>query len=311
DDAVARLSDPEKGIDAQHREISRLLWEIGQLGQQISNTNTLAKAYAQFEPKEARSAIQARLAEVNGAAGKPNWVGEGANAIPTLATAQQQVQQLQAQVTQQQEQIKQMDAKRQQLMGEAQKASRVADTAPGQQGLEAFKAASALRKSVADTSNQIEVAQAKLAPMQQDLSLAQARQNAAAAGVEQFQRQAQELEKGWTDVQKQLGGQAELAKAILQGGGSTKTLESIADKVTKLKKVEADAKTLEEDVGKELEDAINNFDQAAAAAQQLSADVRSKVAQLPKDNPMRKSLDTLVSVYDPNVFRLGQANARL
>src|SRR5205085_10176745 len=74
DSAVARISDPSKdsetglanGIDGQHRQISRLLWEIGQLGQQMRNTTILAKSYAQFGPTQARAVVQAQLADVNG-----------------------------------------------------------------------------------------------------------------------------------------------------------------------------------------------------------------------------------------------------
>src|SRR5207253_5660967 len=99
DAAVARISDPSKdpetglanGIDGQHRQISRLLWEIGQLGQQLRNTTILAKSYAQFEPTQARAVVQAQLADVNGQGGKPSWVGEGPTALPALSAAQQQV----------------------------------------------------------------------------------------------------------------------------------------------------------------------------------------------------------------------------
>src|SRR5438067_2491468 len=57
DQAVANLSEPEKGIDSAHRHITHLLWEIEQLGQHIQASNLLAANYSQFEPKEARAAL--------------------------------------------------------------------------------------------------------------------------------------------------------------------------------------------------------------------------------------------------------------
>src|SRR6185295_19293798 len=93
DQAVAQMSDPDKGVDAAHRNITHLLWEIDQLGQHIQTTNLLAENYSKFEPKEAIAAVGGQIVAVNGG-DKPIWMGEGATAIPTLKAITDQVTQL-------------------------------------------------------------------------------------------------------------------------------------------------------------------------------------------------------------------------
>src|SRR5439155_23286726 len=155
------------------------------------------------------------------------------NAVPTASAIDKQVKDLQDQVTKQQAMIDQLTAARQQKVREAEQAARQAEAATAQAGLQAFKVASGLRKDVADLSNQIEVAQAKLAPIKQDLALAQARQAAVAAAADAFQKQAQQIEEGWRGVQQQLVHQANLANAVVNGstaGADVKTLDSIKEK---------------------------------------------------------------------------------
>src|SRR6185295_6175738 len=109
------------------RQISSLLWDIARLGHQIRTTINLANIYSQFEPKEARASVAAKLAEANGSAEKPNWIGEGRNAIPSLAVAQQKVAQLQGEVQKQEGMIQQLQAAKQAKQQQAEQAARGAD----------------------------------------------------------------------------------------------------------------------------------------------------------------------------------------
>jgi hypothetical protein len=314
DSALARISNPDTGIDAANRQISGLLWDIGRLGHQIRTTNNLAMMYRQYEPKEARTSIQAKLAEANGSAEKPNWI-DGKPAIPSLAVAQQKVAQLQGEVQKQQGVIQQLQAAKAQKQQQAEQASRQAEATPGKQGLETFKIASGLRKEVADLQNQIEVAQAKLAPMQQDLALAQAEQTAVAGAIDQFQRKGQQIDEGWKSVEQQILAQNQLATAILSGAGpagsSAKSSDTIAKRAAELSKLITDTKEKEKSIEEQLTTAATHFEEAENAAKTLKQESGQSVSQLPRDNPMRKAIDTLVEVYDPNIFRLGQANAKL
>ena len=312
DSAVARIGDPQDGIDAAHREIARVLWEVDHLGQHIQTTNMLATNYGKFEPKEARAAVAAQIAAANGSGDKPNWIGDGPNGVPTLASITQQVNQLQEQVTKQQAMIQQLQGARQQKAREAEQAMRQAQSTTGPQALQVFKVAANLRKDAADLANQIDVAQAKLAPVQQDLAQAQARQAAVAAAVDQLQKQQAQLEEGWKAVQGQVLREQQLAQSILNGGNpEAKTVQSIKDKAAKLADLLKKTDEAEKQAEELLTSAASHFEEAATAARQLAMDSKTATATLERDNPMKKSLDTLTTVYDPNVFMLGQANAKL
>src|SRR5204862_3611201 len=117
---------------------------------------------------------------------------------------------------------------------EAVQASQQAQITQGPTGLSVYKIASGLKKDVADLSNQIEVAQAKLAPIKQDLATAQARQAALQAAADEFQKQQAQLAEGWKNVQTEIKGQQALAQTIVNGGPQLKNVEPIKDKAARL-----------------------------------------------------------------------------
>ena len=67
DAANERIGNPENGIDVGNREAARLMWEIGQIGQEIQASNNLVGSYQQFEPKAAEEKAAADAAAVTGA----------------------------------------------------------------------------------------------------------------------------------------------------------------------------------------------------------------------------------------------------
>jgi hypothetical protein len=309
--ARARISDPTNGINQGNREIARLLWEIAQLGRQVQTSNNLAAAYKNFEPKEAIAASQQMVQAAQGG-NAPNWIGDGPAAIPTLAAAQQTAQQLADQITQQQQKIQQLQQKQQQLAQQAEQLARQSEQQQGQPGLETFKQASALRKQSADVQNQIEVEQSNLARLQQDHAVAQARQEALAAAIEQFKKLADQINQGWQGVSKQAMTQQQLAAQILNGGGAGQNKNaSIAAKAQQYAKQADETKKAYDDAEQALGDAVKHFEEAASAASSLGSSLSTSSANLPSDNEMKHAMDTLKNAYNPNGFKLSQADATL
>jgi predicted metal-dependent phosphoesterase TrpH len=311
DSAISRMSNPQNGVDAGNRAIAGLLFEIGQLGQQIGSSNSLVTTYRAYEPKSEREAVQQRIAEATGAPDKAAWIGEGGVAVPTLAAVKQEIARLQDQVAKQQQQLAALQDQQKQTAQDAEKAAREADAVPGKEGLEQFRKAADLRKRAADLANQIEVAQAQLAPVQQDLALAQARQLAVTNAIEQFKRLGQQVEQGWQAVQQQIARQRELATAVLQGNAQDPQSGSIAQMSATMAEQAAQTQKSYDEAVKNLTDSITHYEDAEKAAGELARDLTPRKAELPSDNQMRKALDTLVAVYNPVVFKLGQANANL
>ena len=308
--ALADIADPRAGVDATNREIIRLIREINQLGQQIGASNSLVRVYREMEPKDARAAVQQRILEATGDATRTAWVGEGDAAIPTLNAVQQQVEQQQAAVDKQQELIKGLQAKQEQVTGQAQQAASQAEAARGRAGLDLFKQAVGLRKQAADLGNQIDVEQSKLAQLTHALKLGQARQQAVTTAIQQFQEAGKHIEEGWKGVEAQAVQQQQQAKAIVQGG-SNKNVSSIADRAKALGEQLAANQAKYTAAKENLDAAIQNYEAAAAAANKLRSELGSKESALPSGNQMKVALKTMIDVYHPGTFQLGQATSQL
>ena len=312
DSALSLMTDPEKGIEATNGDIIRLIREIAQLGQQIATTTSMVSAYQALEPIETRKQIEAETAAATGGPERAEWVGKPPVAVPTLSAVKQRVAQLQDQVAKQRQHIESLQKQQKDVAAAAAQAAQKAETMSGQEGLQQYKQASDLRKQAADLANQLEVAQARLEPVQQDLKLAEAQQAAVTRALEQFQQVGQQIEAGWKNIEQQANRQQQLATAILDGSaGDIKMRESIAEKgkslSEKIKQVQESYAQAEQS----LKDAIDHYGEAASAATQLGNDIRPRLGTLPAGNPMKLSLEAMTKVYNPVVFNLGQANAQL
>ena len=194
--ARARVSDPQTGIEATNREIAQLVYEINRLGQQIGETNGMVTAYKALEPVETRKQVQAEIAAATGGGEKAVWVGKPPVEVPTLSAVKQRVAEKQDAVAKQEQRIESLQAQHKQLATSAGQAAQKAESLTGQQGLQQFKQAADLRKQAADLLNQLEVAKAKLVPLQRDLALAQAQEGAVTKAVGQLQAIGKQVEAG-------------------------------------------------------------------------------------------------------------------
>jgi hypothetical protein len=308
--ALTRIADPQVGIDAGNREVLRLLWEINQLANQIDASNSLARVYKQMEPKEARSAVQQRILEATGDPSKPAWVGEGPAAVPTLTAVQGQVQQSQDAVAKQQELVKGLQAQQEQLSTQAQQAASQAEAARGRAGLDLFRQAVGLRKQAADVATRIDAENARLAQLQHDLNLAQARQQAVTTAVEQFKKVGEQIETGWKGVEAQTVQLQQLATQILSGG-QPQVASSIAEKSKALVDQLNKNKEAFEAAQQSLTDAGENYGAAASAASKLLGEIGPKESELTAGNPMKDALKVMKETYNPAIFKVEQATAQL
>src|SRR5206468_9519690 len=60
-----------------------------------------------------------------------------------------------------------------------------------------------------------------------------------------------------------------------------------------------------------LNDAVKHYQEAGSEATKLASELRSSSANLTSDNPLKKSMDTIVSAYNVNVFKRSQGDATL
>src|SRR5262249_21142556 len=134
-----------------------------------------------------------------------------------------------------------------------------------------------------------------------------------ATAIDEFHRKRQQIDDGWKNVDQQILSQKQLATAILGAApaANAKSSDTIAKRAAELGKLIADTREKEKSIEEQLTAAATHFEEAENAARTLKQEASQSVSALPRDNPMRKAIETLGEVYDPNVFRLGQANAKL
>jgi chromosome segregation ATPase len=219
--AIQQINDPKAGVEVGNTEISRLLWEIGSLGQVIRTNNTRVASYAKYNPSPVKALAQQQAEAATGAANKTMWFGDEKSGIPTLAAVTQQISRLQGDIGNLQNQIKALQTQQTTVSQQAAQAARAAESAQGRAGVDAEKTAAGLRKQSADLINQIDVLQAKVAPLQADLAVAQARQAALNTAIKQFQELAGKFDLGWKGIEQVILRQQHLSTAVYQGVGAS------------------------------------------------------------------------------------------
>ena len=309
----------QRNIDERMMDVARHVADIAQLAQQISTTNALIAGYKQYDPRETLAAIQKNIADATGGPDKPAWFTHENTQIPTLAVLKQDVARLEGEIAKLDEQLKQLNAKRSEVLQQAEQASREAEAAPKGQNLDAFNRASDLRKQAADLAVEIDRTQAAMTPFRSDLAIAQSQQQVVEAFIADQQKQAEAQTRGWQMIQQQMGAQNGLARAILQGagtsgGGGNSPVPSggaIADKAAQLNKVMAEIKELREQALSNARAADEHYGQAVTLAEQLRQDLETNIRE-PKNSsrPEQTSWKALRDVMHPASFRMHQADAK-
>ncbi len=312
--AIQQINDPKTGIEVGNTDISRLMFEISTLGQQIRSSNSLVASYAKYEPKPIKDMAQAQAAAATGGAGKDMWVGEGKSGIPTLTVVRQQIARLQGDVVKLQDQIKTLQTQQGQVSAQAQQAERAAAAAVGRAGVDAETKAANLRKQSSDLSNKAEVRTAQLAPLQSDLAVAQAREKALTSAVNTFAQLAAAYDAGWNQVEQQIVKQKQLAGAIYQGVGAAEakaSTNSITSKSIELQKLTEETQKGFAGAKDNLTHAVTNFQAAVTAADALQAELQTQLSDPSvRGTEMGKTIDAMKQAFNSHSFRLGQADAQ-
>jgi hypothetical protein len=305
-------------VDANNREISRLVYEINILGGHIANSNIKTDRYRGLEPTAAREEAKKRIAEIQGSDGKGSWITAENASVPTLAAVKQDVSRLQGEISKRQEEIKQLEQQRIAASAEADKLREAAEQAAGPKRVEVVKAAAAKAQEAGNLATQIEVVQAGIVPFERDLAVAQAHQAAATTAIDSFKKQLESLENGWKAVSQQVATQGQIAQNVLGAAGATATpgtdgapavANSINEKAAQLRDLVQQTTATFNEADSRLDSAITNYAAAVTAAGNLSSEVQKKREGVDRNSPYYKAFDELMLTVNPNVYKLGQAEA--
>jgi chromosome segregation ATPase len=273
-----------RDLDKAEPAVSRALWEIGMTAAQIQAINGTATALAVGNPESTLKAIADKRAQM---------VSAGEAATKAAADLQSQIDKVKGQVN---TLTQQKDA----AMAEADAAADKASKASPKEASALLDTAGEARRKGGNLGHEIDRQSAALLPLERDLVVEQLKKKNANEGVAMLDENKKTVEAMWQTVQENIA--AHKAAAAKLG-------EQLA----------AQAKTLDE-LTKQAEDlrakALDQFNKSATHYAGASNDAKALSAQLGtwsnkfSTAPEKKAWDQLKSIYNMNIFKLGEAEAQ-
>ncbi len=293
-------------VDANEVKIAGLVGEITHTSQQIAAGNVLVAGYQKRDPKAERDAVQAKIEEAKGGAGKDAWFKQDKepSTIPTLEAAKAKVAQLQGEISKNESQLKDLTDQRNAALQQADKLTQDSEGLRGTDAVKMYKDGAAARKNAGELAVQIDNTNAILDPLRADLKVAEGQQKAIETALAGFEAQIKQIDDSWAEVQKQADAQNTTAKALLSGGEG-----SVTTKGTEMMALVDATKKLRAEAVDKLNNAATHFEEAAKAAEEIKQLVSA--ANSGRDQSVAKALKTLQEILNPASYKLQAANAHL
>ena len=306
-----------RDIEQQQVDITALVAQLDQLAAEVAVNNLNISGYKALEPKAAQKA----LADVMTAAQKGSedglWV-KGKAPVPSLADVKQRQEKLDGQIKEFTRQKEELSAKRAEALKSADTFDGQVHTTTGKDSVGFYIQASNQRKEAADEETRISQLDAQLAPLQEDLAVAQLQEKMIGAAVASFQQQSDQLQNNWQSVQKQIDATRSFSESRLNGEGDAapSTTPSELPKVPRsMKEAAADldnaVKSIDANRAKALDnltDALHHYESAEVIAGRLLTELSTQLtAQGAAKLPERNAWQVLVALNRPENFKLRQA----
>lgn len=310
-----------RDIEQQEVQVTALAAQLDQLAGEVEVNNISIAAYKALEPKAGQEAIADVMAAAQKGGDNGLWA-VGKAAVPSLADVKQRQEKLQQQIKELTQQKEELSAKRSEALKSADQFDGQVHSTTGKDSVGFYIQASNQRKEAADDETRINQLDAKLAPLQEDLAVAQLQEKMINAVVASFQQQSEQLQANWQIVQKQIDATKSFSESRLNGeaGAAAPTTEpsEAAPKVTvpsSMKEAAADldnaVKAIEANRAKALEnlnDALHHYEKAATIAEQLSRELSTQLtAQGATKLPERNAWQVLIALNQPAGFNLHRA----
>ena len=297
-------------------EIAALLAQMDAVGAQLAINNLNVAGYRKLEPTLGLDAVKKETSNAQVGAREGAWV-PGQPPVPSLADAKKREADLQTQIQDLTTQRDELNEKRAKALQQADQLSRESDAAKGKDSVGFFTQASAQRKEAADEGAKIDLIEGQLALLQQDMAIAQLQRKTIEDAVAGFEQQAQSLQKGWADVQKQIENTTALSQSLLAGeggapaagGAATQPAQpTLAALVAQLDEAVKQVQELRSKATTLLDDASTQYDAAANAATNLDKDLGTK-ARSPESRklPEKRAWDSLLQNNQQQSFKLQKA----
>lgn len=310
-------------VDRLDRDAQRLCTEITQLAGQVQLSAQLAAGYAQLNPQPVTESLRQRADEARGGADRPVWFESDGVKFPSLTAASQQISRLEGEVAAKQEEIRQLESQRVAALKAADEAAAVAEQSTGRASVEATTRSSNARRQASDLGTQIEMLNASLQPILQQLAIANAQKQYVSNAAAQLDQQSKLLQQGWETIQKSGAQQAELAKRITSETGKGVNLQpiegvqvqafpaaSIEEKAARLAEIVAQADEKRARLIEMLGEAAKHLGDAAQAA----VAERGEIQRIQGENPsapagQQAAWKATRNALSPGLYQVDQAEA--
>lgn len=294
--------------------IQRLVGRINALTRQIAANNQAIAGLNKLNPTKALEVQAKALAAAK--SGATAWFPSDNDvaAVPSLAMAQKKVADVQQEISAKQSARGDLEKQRGTASTQAQQLFQQADGLNGQQGLDVYTQACAQRKSAADLTAQMEDIDAKLALLQKDLSLAQARQKQAESAVARIEELTKATNDGWAATQKQIESYTAMSTALLNGSGAATQPSgppaSVADALAALNAEVTAVAANRTTADTHLTAASSAFSQAANASRSIGQGYKALKGEHPLSAEM-PAWDASLTVFEVGGPSLLKAQAEL
>lgn len=307
---LAQATEILQELDAAQVSATTLAWEIDQLVDRMRAAALAAESYQSLNPQETQQQITQATRAVQGGPDNPIWFEdpEGDGGVPSLSQLEQTISRLQGEISRRRQQIEQLTNERREINEQAQATFARANELQGQDAVDVFREGTELRHKAATVAIQIEQINHELAPLNSDLSIAEAQRTILQQTITNNENQNKALAESWQQVEQQIDQQQSLARRIAGNGQPAEgEIQTISQKADQLANQINAAWEMRQRAHSLLESAINHAETAASTALQLDRTLtdrgRTQLAA-------RQAFDTLRTVHDPDVYRLTQLNAQ-
>lgn len=299
-------------LSAQLLDADRLVSEMQQLIGVIEVGAKLVDGYQKYDVNPAKQQITTFITQAQGKDTVPAWMGEGTDPSPTIATARARISQLQAGIAGNQEKIESLIGRRDTALREAGQLLEASSKATGRESVSLYAQASAARKRASDLSTEVEILEAALIPLNDQLAIEQGR----LAIVEKYATdqlaRIKMLEDGAAARLAKVDGQREVSRqAITRDGDAAAGVASISSKAAELLTVLNEAAATKEEVITAFSAASDAFGKAQAGAEQL-ARLKARADEIRAADPASaKAIDAQLNAFSVAIYRSAKGKAEL
>ncbi len=285
---------------------TRLGWQATRLASMASQNLDSAHDLSQYDPAPSLLKADEVIGSIRGASDKMTHTVAGVD-MPTLTAVEANIEKLNADIGTVEKQVAELKVEQQQLSQKSQDAQARARDLKGQPAVDAYKQAADATKQASDTAVKIELAQAKLVPLQQDLAVAQEQKTVLTASVAQVDSLKAKLNEGWDAIGTEKGTRTKIAETLI--GKSPE--RNRVNLVTTVKDIEAVGRDGEKEIGKSeiaFKGAVDSAHEASAASA-LAAKRAGDLLAGSRGTSQEVVFKAMQGTFSPNSLKANEAVA--